>query len=299
MAGQARHPQIEELGGLGAADPGRAARVDRHVVPGGGALVEGAGDAGERGVGLGQRAGPEDGVDRLLARRAPHRAQIAGAGARRRPGRARRQPDRAANRAADRQHRGRRDQATAPARRRIGVEVGEQGLHRRVARRRRRGQAADQDRPQPRRHVGVGRRCVDLAAGHGGPQLVAPAPGERRHAVERAVERDAEAELIAAGVGDAEELLRRHVLGRADDAADLGELAVEQAAAGRPRARDAVLGQGLRLGVRVVVGVVAGRLVDVPRLRGQLAGPAAGGAGQAEVEDADPAVAADQDVARA
>ena len=74
-------------------------------------------------------------------------------------------------------------------------------LHRRIARRPDRAQAAQQDRAEPGRHLRLRRRVGDLARQHVGHQRGDVSPANGRCAVERLVERDAEAELIGARVG--------------------------------------------------------------------------------------------------
>ncbi|MCY1008945.1 hypothetical protein OV079_25985 [Nannocystis pusilla] len=125
------------------------------------------------------------------------------------------------------------------------------------------GQAAQHQALQPRRHRPLEPRR-QLPAHHRVRDLVGGLAGERPLAVQRLVERHAQAELVGQRVGRAAaELLRRHVRRRPEQDARgrAGRL--------RPRQRDLV-------GVLVVVLVAE--------------------ADQAEVDHADPAVAADQDV---
>src|SRR5690606_24343851 len=71
---------------------------------------------------------------------------------------------------------------------------------------------------EPVRHRGAARRGRDTALGLQRDDLSQRLRRERILAVERLVERDAEAELIAAAVGGQPRvLLRRHVARRADD----------------------------------------------------------------------------------
>jgi hypothetical protein len=149
----------------------------------------------------------------------------------------------------------------APRARGIGLERDEQIGHRRVAIARPQRQPAEDDPAEPAGDARVRRRRGRER------ELAGWADLERPLAVERLVQRDAEAELIA-GRADGLGALRlgRHVHRRAEDAARDREVLVERAVARAARAE---------------------------RHRG-----VAGGAREAEVEHARAAVAADEHVVR-
>ena len=142
----------------------------------------------------------------------------------------------------------------------VAGEGGEQGLHVGEAVFGGVLEAAEDELAEPAGGVagGDGDGCADE---DGEALLVEVGAGEGADAVEGLEEGDAEAELVAAGVaGGAEELFGGHVRGGADEGADGGGEGVVAGAVGR---------------------VAVARVV---------------GAGEAEVEDADAAVLADEDV---
>ncbi|HEY8379440.1 MAG TPA: hypothetical protein VIK91_23270 [Nannocystis sp.] len=115
------------------------------------------------------------------------------------------------------------------------VEGAQQVLHRREPVPRVLFEAAQDRGGHPRRHADVARRGADLAARDGEAELVGALAGEGELAEQGLVERGAEAELIGGGAdGLAEELLRGHIRGRADDLASgprggAGEAEIEHA----------------------------------------------------------------------
>ena len=151
-------------------------------------------------------------------------------------------------------------------------QLGEQQVHRRPA-----GGGIDREAAEDRLDD-VGRHRAGPGGAHAtGADRLAEGEhggaGERRLAEERRIEGDAERELIGGGVdGSVQELLRRHVCGRAEQGAGASEPQVEgrRGAGGDPRRRLVALG-----------------LVARPRPRPR----------EAEVEHADPSVVADDRVA--
>ncbi|PRQ03464.1 hypothetical protein ENSA5_14940 [Enhygromyxa salina] len=110
--------------------------------------------------------------------------------------------------------------------RRAGVLTGrervEQRPHRLEAIFGRRRQPADEDRPQPRRDLGLARRRLQLAALDHFAQPRERVGGVGPRAVERLVERNTKRELIAGRVGQAAaQLLGGHVRGRTHERAGL------------------------------------------------------------------------------
>ena len=250
--GEAGHAQVEEALGLLAADPRRLAGLGVHAGPGGRVVVE---LAARDTVGVGGEAaagGEERGADLVAHAVVPDRREVAlGVLAHEAPPLADREGD---GRRRDRERRADEDPAP-PRRRRIARDLIEEGVHRREALRRVAPERPLERPPEKRRHV-------RLARGLGG-RVDDPRQGERPAAVERLVERDREAELIAARVdGAAVALLGRHVRRGADAGAG-----ARQRLEGR---------RGARLGLTGL-----GR-ADAAR--------------QPEVEDAHPSVGADDHV---
>jgi hypothetical protein len=222
---EAAHAQIEAAIGLGAArvlDAGGAV----HGRPRGGAGVEGAEGAIARVAG--QRRG-----DRVEARgqggaqaRRPHRGQLGDATVAARLGRGGVGTGRGhGDRGAGGEHRDAAHDRQAPSSpAALAREQLDQRGHRRVAIGRARGEASADRRDQPRRcAAGVGGR--DQRAGlDAGAQRGHAVAGERRGGEQRAVERDAERELIGRGGGGLSgELLGGHERRRADHGAGVGD----------------------------------------------------------------------------
>ena len=158
---------------------------------------------------------------------------------------------------------------------RAAIEDGEQRPHAGKALGGLERHAAPYQLAHARRHVGVA-DGADRSSGHVAGELGEGLALEGALAVQRLVQRDAEAELIRqGGHGPAAVRLGRHIGGRADEHAGLGEgLDVEDGTAAA-RGRVVVVG-------RAAVGLVGGAAVLE--------------AGEAEVGDADAAVVADEHV---
>src|SRR5260221_511610 len=144
------------------------------------------------------------------------------------PGRPRARPRRAAGAPAPAGGRGARAgarRAAQPERARTGDDGGEQRVHRRIAPDSVGLHAAQEDTTQPAGHAAVLAGRADLAEAHRRGQLAQRLAGEGALAVEGLVEGHAVAELVGAGVdGAAPVLLGRHVGGRADQRARLGQV---------------------------------------------------------------------------
>ncbi len=179
-----------------------------------------------------------------------------------------------------------------PASRARALERGEQrrevgkaiaGVRRQSA-----AERGDQRARNPGRRTEHAARDVDQ-------DLLGRAAGERALAGQRLPQRHAERELIGSRVDRlAAVLLRRHVGRRADHVARDGDARVQEAesarARGPRRGRGQHLGRGPGRGLGVRVGIV-----DAVAGAGVVN---AAGAGEPEVDDADSAVVADQDVVR-
>ena len=259
---EAGHAQIEELGRLLAAQARRRAGVLAHAQPRRGPLVERCGDVGEGARRLRSRAGGEgvlhvaatgripDAVDEQLATSTnlelvPRYLVL-----------------HERDRSDEQRHAGKRAD-TPPARARISRQLVEERAHRRMAVGGIDAQAAHDHALEPRRHA----RAVGLAhlsRVHLAAQFLDALGRVGARAEERFVERDAEAVDVGARVDvRAEELLGRHVAGRADERAGDGE-----------RRRPARLGDAAG-GTSGDGGTIATALVRAERAR------------QAEVGDAD------------
>jgi hypothetical protein len=111
------------------------------------------------------------------------------------------------------------------------------------------GEAAAQHLGEAALRAGAGGRVDDLAGHHRERGLGVALAAERAALVQRLPQRDAEAELVGAGVGElAHVLLGRHVRGRAEDRAGGGERDVERVGAR----------EGVGVGGAGIVGAVAG-----------------------------------------
>ena len=117
----------------------------------------------------------------------------------------------------------------------IGLQRGQQRIHRRKAKVRIRRQPAQQNLAHPGWHAGLGARRSYRAGGHAGHQRHERVALERSLAVEGFVDRDAEAELVGARVGRPHrELLRRHVRRGAQHRSGLRQLQRQVSARTKP-----------------------------------------------------------------
>ena len=313
---EAGHAPVHERGRLLAAQLGGGAVVSVHRLPGGEVALEAGLDLAPGGGGVGEVGGEEGGADAGAGVVAPDLGDPGGAAE------AGRRPSCLAGQVDDEAGEGRRegaDQHQAASAAALRREHGEQGVHARVALGGREGEAAREHPEHPARHLAVPGDRWEPTLADGGQQRGGRGADERQGAGQRLPQRDAEAELVAAGVDvEAEALLGRHVGRGPDDRALAGEVAGEVGVADDEargaRAREPARGGGAKLRGPVEVGGFArvggaaqrggfarvggagqrGGVGQVGGVGGRRA--AFAGAGEAEVEDADAAVVADDHV---
>ncbi len=259
MAVETGHSEVQELGGLLVVDLGRFAGLAAHLHPVGAEAVEGAGAVFPAGRSVGATSRDEGvfGLEAGLFVPDPVEMSLAtrtGGGLPAQDGTYDDDRKDGAEETEERQ--------TLPLR--FVAEGREQGLHRRKASVGRHLEPAEDRIADLRRYVALCRRWCDLAREYPLPQIQVALAGKRMHAVERLVERDAEGELIAAGVDvKAQVLLWGHVRRCTDNCAGLGE--ARRAALSLPLVEArvwSVLRQGFVL--RVFIGVASDAKVGDP-----------------------------------